>query len=548
MKSFLCIILLISFIGNVLSGISWWDQVLDGGNGIENTRVFESWKLRKDNVDQLHSTCQYTFRSYFSSPPTAFKHWFSTIVLATNNDGEVIAFDMDTCIQRHRFNLSDFGGHPGNGDVGGIFASFDFSRSSITIDPLSNMAAICSLGIGLNATCWIYDPTYFGSGTPPLLKTFVVDTDVASIVTSSPKFYREYGFGRLKLLVGTSSRGEFYALNPAFNPPTFKGGLYQFDVLSGKLDWKALGTPKDDPGYTGTSVITQSFPISFRHNTVLFGTNNNYQIPVEVSDCILENGDCSSFDHPENRPDSIIAVDLSTGGIEWSHEYSFAPGDPNGKAPDNWGFECSDDYTGTVPCPEYTGDDEGPLQSPMKITLDIGFKWTEVAVIGTKRGQVAAHDLKTGQQLWLTRTGPGTARAGGHAFGATYDEVREILYYANNNRDNVPWTLIDGTETTGPFITGLDARTGDIVIQKELPGVSYQGCVIQGRMLVCGNRNNDNAPGMYFYDLDNELSLIHEIDTCLSGNNPIFVDGKMILSCGYFGSPETDFSIYVYSV
>lgn len=261
-----------------------------------------------------------------------------------------------------------------------------------------------------------------------------VEADPAAIITSSPIVDRGIAY------VGTSSRDE--ALT---TPPTFRGSVVALSATTGKLRWKTYMVPRD---YTG-GAVWGSTPVVDRDTGLLYvTTGNNYSVPAGICE-VPTRSNCTPVP-PNDRINSIVALNLKTGKIVWSTQTM--PGDLStnyirDKGPDYDFGEGANLYTTTI---------EG--------------KPTTLLGAGQKSGIYWALDPKTGKVVWKTEVGPGS-RKGGMMWGSATDGQR--IYVSIGNGDHVPVTLTSATgeksTTTGGLWAAIDAATGKIVWQTADP-------------------------------------------------------------------------------
>ncbi len=509
------------------------NQYLQEGKNLLNNFNFYARDICDETLPWLNQTIyEIPFGSYnLGEPSVSFDY-----LIQANRDCRIVKANLQDGTILFDFELSAFGGRNCSGILDpfdGVLNREDWTRSTpALIRPIFGIipdrAVVCQTGIGGNSTCFIFDPRYSGPGAPPLYGSVQLDTDGASIVTASPQclFYN----GRRICVIATSSRSEFWTF-PVGITPTFDGGIYVIDIDTFEIIWVTKLCPEDDPDYAGCAVVASPTVVPIL-GKVFVASQNNVLLPQEILDCIAAGlTNCSEIDNPSNRPDSITALNLDDGSVEWSQERS---GD---KSPDVSVVFC---FPGQD-CESYEGDDGGPLTA-----TQIAFVWDPenlkyilCAIQAFKRGEVEIFDAKTGRSIKKFKTGPGSLSGGGHSFSSTYSTIKNYGIFTNFNADSRPWTLVDGTNTTGPFITVIDYNNLEIVMQKETMGGCFQGGVmLNDKYVVCHNRNDPSSPTVQFYDLFNNLENVHNIDVgCTSGNMITIVDNKVIIPCGYAFSP-----------
>ncbi len=226
-----------------------------------------------------------------------------------------------------------------------------------------------------------------------LWKTLVEDYPY-SRVTGAPQLYD----GRL--YVPVASRDEWIAMDPGFECCKFRGSLVALDAETGRQIWKTYTIPEPAKPTGKTKTGTQlwgpsgvgvwSAPtIDAKRRLLYIGTGDAYSTPAPPTS------------------DAILALDLSTGRIVWSHQ-----------------FTEGDVFTGNcitakpTSCPGTMGPDSDFGSSPILRTLPGG---RSVLIAGQKSGVIHALDPdKDGQILWQARVGNG-GMLGGIQWGPAAD-------------------------------------------------------------------------------------------------------------------------------
>jgi polyvinyl alcohol dehydrogenase (cytochrome) len=319
--------------------------------------------------------------------------------------------------------------------------------------------------------------------TGDLLWSTLVDDHPGAKVTSSPVVFRNTVF------VGISSWEEDLAINssaaqfggdPADPYPccSFIGSVVALDLRDGEILWQTSMAPGDnvpdgilgpgEVGFVGVPVEGGSFPVDRHRRQIYVPTANNYTVPEKARQCerhridptneptptLPEGIDCDNLnDVVGNHVDSIVALDMDTGGVNWvfrAREY------------DAWVHSCAvPDFTlitfppllGTAPtvppgnflsCSDVPGPDFGFNQAPMlrRVRMSRG-KWRDMLGVGEKSGIFYMIDPDTGNLVWSTRVSPGGGLLGGMHWGSATDG--ETIYTASSNANNA------GRDRTLPF-------------------------------------------------------------------------------------------------
>jgi len=288
--------------------------------------------------------------------------------------------------------------------------------------------------------------------TGALLWKTKVDSHFSAIVTQSAQVYGNTAF------VGLASNEEAFANQDLsggipYTCCTFRGKLVALDVKTGQIKWETFMVPAD-PGYSGSAIWGSTPAVDPQRNAVYVTTGNNYSLPADRITCV---NDADSFAAkqaclPGDNFDAIVALDLKTGAIKWSHR---------ALASDAWNTDCglpgfSEGGTNPGNCPTDAGPDFG--QGPMLLRAKIGGKIADVVGAGEKSGDFSLVNRDTGVLQWKTHVGPG-GLTGGLQWGSATDGKR--IYVAESN---------SATLNVRGYWSALDASTGAELWRTYDPG------------------------------------------------------------------------------
>ena len=225
-----------------------------------------------------------------------------------------------------------------------------------------------------------------------LWKTRPVEHILAT-ATATPVFYKGV------IYEGFSSLEESLASDPNATCCTFRGSVVALDAATGRTIWQSFTIPQPaQPGANGKSagpsgVAIWSTPTIDEQSGALYvATGDNYSDPVTDSS------------------DAVLAFDLKTGKLLWSHQFTKG---------DAYNGGCS--AHGHPNCPTEDGPDSDFGQPPILAQLGAGKR---ALVIGQKSGMVYAIDPDAdGKLLWQTRVGAG-GLLGGSQWGSAADSQR----------------------------------------------------------------------------------------------------------------------------
>ena len=271
---------------------------------------------------------------------------------------------------------------------------------------------------------------------------------------------------------------EAFAANPYYPCCSFRGSVLKIDLATGAIVWKTYTAPDNGGhpgGYSGNAVWGSEPVVDPARHTIYVGTGNNYTVPSCVADqtCGIDS---------TNYVDAVLALNMDTGAVVWA--------DPlMGLTADAWNVACFTSIPGTANCPDPAGPDFDFGQGPMKLQANINGKTVDILGIGQKSGKFWGINPDTGQVLWSTQGGPGSA-LGGMEWGSATDGTR--IYYAISNMYGIPYTLKDGSTTTGGLWGALDPATGAILWQTADPnGAMDPGAVsVANGVVYAGSMGN----------------------------------------------------------
>jgi polyvinyl alcohol dehydrogenase (cytochrome) len=268
---------------------------------------------------------------------------------------------------------------------------------------------------------------------------------------------------------GISSLEEGKGLFLPTAPYTFQGGVVALDVHTGAIKWT---TPTTLPGYAGCAVWGSTPVIDENRGSLYIGTGDNYSVPAGCSEA---KGIAVT---PGNHVDSIVAMDLETGKVKWSHALGGI---------DTWNETLA-------PGPDGYDYDFG--SAPNLFTANFFGYSFQLLGAGEKSGKYWALNPDNGQVVWSTQVGPG-GTAGGIQWGSAVDGTR--VYCAVSNSTNSPYTLLHShsTYSAGSF-NALDALTGIPVWQTPDPaGYHDFGMVTSANGVIFAGSANAVKPSFY---------------------------------------------------
>jgi polyvinyl alcohol dehydrogenase (cytochrome) len=275
-----------------------------------------------------------------------------------------------------------------------------------------------------------------------------LDTHPDAVDTGSPIAFKGV------LYVGVSSMEELSAAAPNYPCCSFRGSVVALDASSGQQKWKTYTTPA---GYSGVAVWGSTIVPDLARGVVYATTGNNYDEPTDPAyhACIEDGGTAESCGSPDNHFDSVLALNMKSGGVVWSQRLG---------GPDDWNLACP---FHTDNCPEAAGEDFDFGSGVNMFTIKTPQGDKQVIGAGQKSGVYVTFDPDDhGKVLWATQVGPGSS-FGGIIWGSATDGRR--IYVAIGNFKHQPYTFPSGETSTGGSWAALDPATGDILWQTADP-------------------------------------------------------------------------------
>lgn len=340
--------------------------------------------------------------------------------------------------------------------------------------------------------------------TGKLLWSTQIDGNPAAQVPSSPVAYGN------RIVVGVSSNEEVDAIPASYPCCSFRGAVVSLNP-AGKILWKTYTVPSNNGGgdsnapcasvnpatgcgYTGGAVWGTP-TIDPDTGQVFVATGNNYTAPDAAVTCANDalnanpptsDANCTA---PDDYFDSVLALNLGTGRIEWGHKV---------EGYDAWTVAC---FAGSAPgvnwCPSPASPDYDFGGSSPNLFVVRGAQGRPETLVGDgqKSGLYWAFDAASGRIVWDTLVGPG-ALFGGIEWGSAYDGQR--IYTAEADTSNFPYTLAGGQSANGGSWVALNPRDGSIEWQTATPGgwsaegpVSEAGGVVYGASTDTSSTNPD---------------------------------------------------------
>jgi polyvinyl alcohol dehydrogenase (cytochrome) len=272
----------------------------------------------------------------------------------------------------------------------------------------------------------------------PLWTSEVLEAHTASVLTGSPIV----ADGRI--FVPISSIEEASSMSKAYVCCTFRGSVAALDETTGKLLWKTpmIDGPmqtlhraaKDLTGPAGAAVWAAP-SVDRKRGLVYVATGDSYT------------------DVPTDGDDAVVALDMKTGKIRWRRQVTTG---------DNFVMGCGPKST-SGNCPSPTGPDYDFGTTPILFTLKDG---RQVLMAGQKSGLAYGFDPDTGELLWKTAVGDGSA-LGGIEWGMAAD--KHYLFAPVSDIGRLFRPPAPGEPAGRPGLYALDPANGAVVWSAPAP-------------------------------------------------------------------------------
>ena len=345
-----------------------------------------------------------------------------------------------------------------------------------------------------------------------------VDDHPHAAITAAPQLRN----GRL--YVPVSSREESQVGDPRYQCCSFRGSVVALDARTGRRLWKTYTVSETPVPTTKNSTGTQLYgpaggaiwntpTIDIKRNVLYVGTGNNFAPPAT------------------KLSDSLLALDLDTGRIRWSHQVT---------ENDIWNGSCRAPNREAAACPDKDAPDFDFTGSALLV--DVGND-RQMIVVGNKSGVIFGFDPDaSGRIVWERRVAQGSS-SGGVFWGSATDGVN--IYAANAD-------FLAGSPGASGGMYAVELRTGRLVWSVPgascanrspckpsqnaavtlIPGVVFSG-TMDGRLRAYSTRD---GKVLWEYDTAREFATINHVQAnggSMSNSGPAIVGGMLFVNSGY---------------
>jgi polyvinyl alcohol dehydrogenase (cytochrome) len=369
------------------------------------------------------------------------------------------------------------------------------------------------------------------AATGELLWKAHLDDHPLAVITGTPKLYE----GRLYVPI-SGGEEEVTAGDPSYKCCTLRGSMVALNAKDGKQLWKTYTIP-DPPKMLGkTSIGTEvwgpsgaalwsSPTVDVQRRLLYIGTGVNFEAP------------------PTSNSDSILAFDMKSGGIVWSHQYL---------ANDVFNLGCLTEKKEN--CPAKPGFNMDIGVSPILKRLSTGRR---ILVFGQKNGIVYGIDPdRKGEIVWQTRVSNGGLQ-GGLIWGSAADDT--TVYYAISD-----WNP-DQAESGGGVVA-LAIESGKILWSTPPPKpacLATKGCsqaqpgavaLIPGAVFATSMdghlRAYDSKNGKIVWDFDTvrDFETVNGVAAhggSMSTIGPVVAEGMVYCNSGYSRIPVMSGNVFL---
>ncbi|KDP45487.1 hypothetical protein JCGZ_09736 [Jatropha curcas] len=280
-----------------------------------------------------------------------------------------------------------------------------------------------------------------------------VETHLASVITMSGTYYKGSYY------IGASSIEEGASIAQCC---TFRGSFIKLDPKTGKILWKTYMLPDNfnkTGNYSGAAVWGSSPSIDKHRNLVFIATGNLYSVPQHVRECQEKENNATKPTHldqclgPDIHSESILALDLDSGKIKWSHQLG---------GYDVWFVACSIINFTSPDCPIPGPNPDADFgEAPMMLNIKVNGSRKDVVVAVQKSGFAWALDRDDGNLIWSTEAGPGGIGGGG-TWGAATDKKRIYTNIVNSDGKNFTLKPSNKTTNSGGWVA-MNAHNGKVL-------------------------------------------------------------------------------------
>lgn len=389
-----------------------------GGSLADNSRYYAPAVTSVSRANIASAKIAWVFGLPSTSTVRSHPSITADTIFVSTQSGHVLALDREEgCVKWHR-NL----GRPVRGPT--TFGEVNGSPALLLLDAAARVHALFAAD---GATIWTHDAALFEQ----------------SMGTAGIAQHEN------RLFVPLSATDVGAAMDPAYECCRGHGAVVALDADTGARMWTAHMTADAKPttrstvgtqlwGPSGAPVWTTP-AVDAANGRIYIGTGENTSKPATATS------------------DAIMALSMETGEILWKYQAT---------ANDTFNMACSFFRKSGPNCPS---NPAGPdLDFGGGVSMAKMSDGREIVVGGQKSGVVHAVDAATGEKIWTTRVGAGSALGGVH-WGVTVAKGRVFAPVSD------PDFPLPGYNPT-PGLYALDIDTGELVWAYRVE----RGCELKG--------------------------------------------------------------------
>lgn len=386
---------------------------------VSNRRWVQDTVLNTDNAKSLSPLCQVKYPNGVSAAPAIS----GDIAYFPTWGGLLVALNYKTCQEVWTTNITQV-----VVDYAPIDPDFYSLGSPVSRTSPFLQDGILYLGTQLNALLLAVDAS---SGAVIARKN--INPHPLAVITQSPTVYDGL------VLVGSASLEENAAASiKGYKCCSFAGNFNAFtlDASSGMFStaWSLSMLPVPQGNWSGNAIWGSQPSIDPIRSQVFIATGNIYNAPKKFLACAQSANKHSSCLSPDGYEETVMALDIKTGKINWDHQISPL---------DAWTVACIPGAglsSNNANCPPAPGPDADFGMSPAYVPASSASTpgGQDVVVLGQKNGNLYAMSAVDGSIIWATPTSPDGV-SGGLSWGVAVDSSR--VFFTAINYNQLPWTL-----------------------------------------------------------------------------------------------------------
>lgn len=514
-----------------------------GANVFNNRWASQNTEVTSSSISSLTQHCKIDYPFGVSAAPTIS----GDVAYYPTWGGLLVALNYKTCQTKWQVNVTQLIAEFAPITELQLAISSPVSRTSPQID-----GDILFFGTLTHAVVFAAE-----IGTGGILGSIQINPHPTAILTMSPTFYGG------QLFIGSSSQEEIAAAVPRYLCCSFVGNMVAltFDRSAGEfsVSWNVSMLPDPPGNWSGAAIWGSQPAIDPERSQVLIATGNVYTLPTEFNLCqnqsmkvdvIAQGLTLDPCLPPDVYEESVIALDLDTGLVNWVNQLSPL---------DAYNVACNPTAPADTKqnCPFSAGPDADFGMAP---TFVPGSNCTphglDTVVVGQKNGNLYAISAQAGRLFWSTATSP-DGSDGGLSFGIAVDDSK--VYFTAINFNGIAWQLQPSNRTISDSAFGAASLADGTILwdTQSMPNTSLSlvpPSVVNDVMLVGRSGVNTSdafaGTGGSFYALNSASgAFLKEISLDANFHGGIAVQDQYVMfGTGYQEFANGTGSFYVMSV